>query len=81
MADEQNAELHHLRIRVDELEKSNQALWAWMKALASQDSMLLQSMYRLFDKSDDWVVEREKIMNQIIDNNRSINNLPVPEDE
>ena len=74
------AELHHLRLRVDELEASNQALWAWVKTLASQDNMLLTVIASQRPGTPpEWAKIRDEAIGQIIDNNRSINKLPVPE--
>lgn len=68
------AELHHLRLRVDEIEASNQALWAWVKTLASQDNMLLLiAASRAPGPSQMTSEETERIVNQIVGNSKSLN--------
>lgn len=79
-------EIAALLARIDELEQSNRALWAWVKTLASQDSMLISFAATLANPkrerpTPEVAEEMVKITDQIIDNNRLINNLPVPEND
>lgn len=71
MTDEEAANLVK---RVDELEQSNKALWAWVKALANQDTMLLEFSRYLLDRSEDWAPQREKIAKDIFENASYIHN-------
>lgn len=74
-------EIQKLKDRIAALESSNEVAWSWIRALASQDTMVLQLAARMLDKSPDWPEKRDRAINQIIENNRIINNLPVPRDE
>lgn len=79
-ADSRSEQIEKLTARIVELENSNAALWAWVRSLASQDSMLLTIMSMLGGSGKpEWAQDRDKMIDQIIDNNRKINNLPVPE--
>lgn len=65
MTEEEAAEL---RRRVDELEQSNEALWAWIKTLVGQDALILETAIRLTDKDKDWMSRKDKIINQVANN-------------
>ena len=53
--------------RVHELERSNEALWAWVRALANQDMMVLK-FATLLERGGESILEGEKIMKHITDN-------------
>jgi hypothetical protein len=71
-----NEEVADLVKRIDDLEQSNKALWAWVKALANQDTMILEFAFRLEDRDVDGVLESQKIINHITDNALSLHGLP-----
>ena len=62
--------------RIDDLEQSNKALWAWVKALANQDAMILEFAFRLEDRNAEGMLESQKIIKQINDNALSLHGLP-----
>lgn len=67
-----------LENRVAELEASNAALWKWVKTLPVQDGMLIELMLGLHQpRGDDWPERRERMVNQIIDNSRMVQGLPM----
>lgn len=60
--------LHAAIERIETLEASNEALWTWVKQLASQDTMALSFAARLFDRTENGKVVREEITNTIFEN-------------
>lgn len=65
MTDEDVADLLE---RIDELERSNKALWAWVKTLVSQDALILECAIRVADQNEDWISKKDKIIDQVANN-------------
>lgn len=81
-ADELAEQVSRLQARVHDLETSQKALWAWARTFASQDSMLLTLLAMTQKPNREWVADRDGMIDQILDNDRKINDLPAdPSDE
>ena len=77
-----DAKLEALLKRIEELEQSNAALWRWVKVLPVQDAMLIELMIGLHKNLDhDWPATRERIISQIVDNSRTVQGLPLEDDD
>ncbi|TBN41162.1 hypothetical protein EYE42_07225 [Paracoccus subflavus] len=72
-----NEEAANLVKRVDELERSNKALWAWVKALANQDTMILEFFFRSEDRNEEAMLQSRNIVNHITDNAHYLHGISV----
>lgn len=74
MSDE---DITELKARINELEQNNEALWSWVKTLATQDAMLLELMANAMARREGWRELADKATDQIVNNSDIANGRPA----